>query len=758
YRCTEASAHTTIRFLFTQDYETSSLNYFDIWLSSGGAERVTFRFGGSRDALSAFHSASTNTMLVDEQGHGLTGKVTIDATLIQENDSVTIRAWFKELDTVINLAAVPLMITDSLTVGFQIRQSTSSFFGRTWVRYFSIGDWQQSPAPGVSTITVRNNRLEVAFDQEVVHHHLINAFVNSSEPIDMKWSHDSMLELTLVSTPMSSIQLELEPICNRFGECGSIDTLISYVPPPPPSRYDVLITELLIDPTPMVELPDAEFIELYNRTNHSIDLDGWMLEDPTMSVQLSNYVVAPAEYVIVCEEEVNDKFKSWGNVCPVQRLPSLNNSSDSIRLRSPNAEIIHDINYSIAHLPTSWKSNGGWSLELIDREYQCHVDNWDWSVDDHGGTPGSENSVDGSVQDNTPPNLMDVVYMGDQRFQLRFDESLDEAPILDHESWITSVSHIGNLLNINTVGLEIDSIHALRLHSVQDCRGNLLPDTLIPIGIPGTIRLNELRISEVLFHTDSVGRKFIEITNTGSGIEDLSALRLGTTDGEFPIELWLVSQESRLIFPGESIAFCKDITLLQHRYASCPTQRMETLIPFPSLSNDKATLALTTLSGNWLDTVTYDQSFHHPLLPSTINVSLERWDSPLAPAGWQSGSAGKGGASPGCPNSGIKPSTKTVKAHPDPFTPNYDGFEDQTQVQLNWSNQLLSVYCTIYDVNGTLMTELLSGAVMHGNETIQWDGILSSGAVAPTGIYIIALDGYSDSRRYHERVPVTVVR
>ncbi len=44
-----------------------------------------------------------------------------------------------------------------------------------------------------------------------------------------------------------------------------------------PKAFDVVIDEILADPTPLVGLPDAEFIEIKNISGGDINLDGWRL-------------------------------------------------------------------------------------------------------------------------------------------------------------------------------------------------------------------------------------------------------------------------------------------------------------------------------------------------------------------------------------------------------------------------------------------------------------------------------------------------
>ncbi|MBP5708871.1 MAG: lamin tail domain-containing protein, partial [Bacteroidales bacterium] len=40
---------------------------------------------------------------------------------------------------------------------------------------------------------------------------------------------------------------------------------------------DVVITEIMADPTPVVGLPEVEYIEILNRTDEDIYLDGWTI-------------------------------------------------------------------------------------------------------------------------------------------------------------------------------------------------------------------------------------------------------------------------------------------------------------------------------------------------------------------------------------------------------------------------------------------------------------------------------------------------
>ncbi|HUC82727.1 MAG TPA: lamin tail domain-containing protein, partial [Flavisolibacter sp.] len=173
------------------------------------------------------------------------------------------------------------------------------------------------------------------------------------------------------------------------------------------NRFDVVITEIMADPSPVVGLPNAEFIEIKNISSSPFNLSGWRLSDATGTATIStSFVLQPDSLVILCANTNVASFSGFGRTLGVASFPSLDNDGDVITLRSPQGRIIHSIAYTIEWYANEAKKEGGWTLEMIDPKNPCGgKSNWKACANNLGGTPGRTNSVNGVNIDDTPPQL-----------------------------------------------------------------------------------------------------------------------------------------------------------------------------------------------------------------------------------------------------------------------------------------------------------------------------------------------------------------
>ncbi|MGZ3853188.1 MAG: lamin tail domain-containing protein, partial [Flavisolibacter sp.] len=193
------------------------------------------------------------------------------------------------------------------------------------------------------------------------------------------------------------------------------------------NRFDVVITEIMADPTPPVNLPNAEYIEIKNMSSTAYNLNGWKLADSSSAGTINtSFILQPDSIAILCSTGNVATFSTYGRAIGVTSFPSLDNDGDLLSLRSSQGKTIHAVSYSLDWYGNEIKKDGGWSLEMIDPKDPCGgKDNWRASTDANGGTPGKKNSVDGVNNDTDAPQLTRSYSMDNTSIVLLFDEPLD---------------------------------------------------------------------------------------------------------------------------------------------------------------------------------------------------------------------------------------------------------------------------------------------------------------------------------------------
>ena len=193
------------------------------------------------------------------------------------------------------------------------------------------------------------------------------------------------------------------------------------------NRNDVVIDELMADPTPQAGLPNSEWIELKNTRPFSINLQGWRISDLSgQSGPMPNFVLQPDSFVIICTASAVAAMSVFGTTISVTSFPSLDNAGDQLSLRNAQGKMIHAVSYTDKWYQNELKKEGGWTLEMIDTKNPCSgFSNWIASTEGKGGTPGKKNSVDASNPDKIPPSLLRAYATDSVSIILVFDEPLD---------------------------------------------------------------------------------------------------------------------------------------------------------------------------------------------------------------------------------------------------------------------------------------------------------------------------------------------
>ncbi|MCR5013710.1 MAG: lamin tail domain-containing protein, partial [Bacteroidales bacterium] len=201
-----------------------------------------------------------------------------------------------------------------------------------------------------------------------------------------------------------------------------------------PAEYDIVINEIMADPSPVVGLPEWEYVELFNTTEFSIDMTGWILGIGNAERVFPSVRLDPYGYLILCKEEAEDELSSYGATCGFSSF-SIANAGAMIRLFSPAEVMVSEVAFDDTWYHDADKKLGGWSIEQIDPYNPCAgTFNWSASSDHLGGTPGRENAINAPNAFN--PQVERVSMMGDDLVLLWFDQQMDRASVADPSHYV----------------------------------------------------------------------------------------------------------------------------------------------------------------------------------------------------------------------------------------------------------------------------------------------------------------------------------
>ncbi|MFW5761858.1 MAG: Ig-like domain-containing protein, partial [Cyclobacteriaceae bacterium] len=251
----------------------------------------------------------------------------------------------------------------------------------------------------------------------------------------------------------------------------------------------VVINELMPDPTPLVNLPEVEYIELYNNSATAFNLKNWTISDNLTEGILDSAILLPDEYLVLVPAGNKEIFDTYGTVLEVTNWPSLNNGGDLIYLKDNLNSLIDSVVYTIETYQDANKQGGGWSLERIFPSLNCpSVNNWSASVSNAGGTPGAVNSIYSETPDQEAPGIHKVDVLSDNQVKITFSEGMDENSLLNGtyqlqpELIIQNISTSQDLHSVSLTfqqSLQVGINYELSIQNVTDCMGNQLMENSV---------------------------------------------------------------------------------------------------------------------------------------------------------------------------------------------------------------------------------------------------------------------------------------
>ncbi|RME65860.1 MAG: lamin tail domain-containing protein, partial [Caldilineae bacterium] len=200
-----------------------------------------------------------------------------------------------------------------------------------------------------------------------------------------------------------------------------------------PALHDVLITEIMADPTPAHGLPEAEYVELFNRSAQVFDLAGWTFASNASEATLPHHYLLPGAYVLLTDASRAADFAPFGKTLGVPGFPALANGGSTLTLRDAQGAVVHQLTWS-PDWHSDGKDEGGWSLELRNPDALCAgAANWGSTLAFIGGTPGHPNSLPAALPDTLPPRLrwLELDAQQPEVVWLVFDEAVSASTASD---------------------------------------------------------------------------------------------------------------------------------------------------------------------------------------------------------------------------------------------------------------------------------------------------------------------------------------
>lgn len=523
-----------------------------------------------------------------------------------------------------------------------------------------------------------------------------------------------------------------------------------------PARFDMVIDEIMSDPSPVIGLPDAEWIEIMNRSGMPINMKGWRIAcGDQISGMLPDYVLAPDSFVVITSTSSLSELQFVPHCLSVTSFPYLTNEDNIIELRAPSGLIIHAVHYKSSWYRNAVKQEGGWSLEMMDVNNPCAGENnWMASSDISGGTPGRINSNESHNPDISPPILLQGMGRDSLFIILDFSETLDSSAAADPAHYRVANGNLQILsatvvppafeqVILKTSGMERHVSYELYINGISDCAGLSLPQQIY-VGRKENPDSGAAVINEILFDPRSGGSDYVELWNHSSSVFDLSGLYLANRNVLGQInDLVPLSLNEKPFYPGQLVVITEDSNAVKRDYTVMNPLLIIQTNDLPSFPDDTGHVVLLDRYGQIIDEVSYSEHFHFPFITDPEGVALERI-SPSQPSSnrdnWHSASSDAGYGTPTGPNSQYRPGllpSGNLRLDPAVISPDNDGRDDFTCLYYSFpgSGNLLNI--TIYDLAGRPVRYLQQGAVAGTSGFFRWDGLDDKGKRLSPGLYVI---------------------
>ncbi len=760
-------------------FNPSGANYVDVFLTASASDLTLssttgyfVRIGNTLDEIALYKKDATGVVTKIIDG--------VDAVLNTSNNVLKIRVvrnaanlWTlsRDITGTGNNYFIEGTVTDntynsSVFFGMLIRQSTSTFFQRHFFDDIVVQPYVPDVTPPVitSVTALSATTVDVLFNEPVeivssqtVANYVVSNGVGSPTSAIRDVANPSLVHLTFAANIPARTNLTItingvKDISNNTlnNGTGSFNYFV-------PFQYDVVIDELMADPTPVVALPTNEWLELKNTSAFPINLLNWKLGKATgESGPMPSFILPAGGYVIVCTGSAVAAMSVYGPVISVTSFPSLNNDADRIYLRSPQGTIIHSVNYTDAWYKNELKKDGGWTLEMIDTKNPCTgINNWKASTDVRGGSPAAKNSVDAVNADVTAPKLLRAYAADPTHVTLVFDEPVDSTNAATTANYSLSDGvAITNALPLSilfdrvsltlSTALTAGKIYTVTANTVTDCSGNAIGSSkTAKVGLSVRTDSFDVVVNEILFNPKPSGTDYVELYNRSKKILNLKNAYIANRNTAGAVSsIAQFTTEDYLFFPGDYIVVAEDPLLVKRDHVANDANAFLQVNTLPSFNDDEGNVILLNEQGLVIDELKYNAKWHFALISNEEDVALERInpDAASVQSNFHSAASSVGYGTPTYKNSQNRIDLEVqgdITITPAIVSPDNDGMDDFATIQYSFPEPGYIANITIFDAAGRPVRYLQRNALSGIKGYYRWDGLGDKMQKLPVGIYII---------------------
>ena len=550
------------------------------------------------------------------------------------------------------------------------------------------------------------------------------------------------------------------------------------------SGAQVILTEVMFDADTLESY--NEFVEIYNLNSLAVDLSGWQVGDSTEQDLLTDagygLLLEPQQYGIILDRGYFENSTSYDSLIPPDALIitiddgsfgsfGLSNSkAEFILLINSSEDTVQTYQYSIDNIP-------GHSDEKIILSEDNSVQNWGNSTT-LNGTPGSKNSIAPKDVDLliSQFSFLETTFIvgetirfealiknnGQQTvngFQLQkfYDLDVNERPdsveIIETVDYPNSINHSDSLIlegQFDDVPAgQVSFGIAIVVPNDEDITNNVKTKTVF-VTDPVNLRII---INEIMAAPNSNEAEWIEVFNPGASNINMASIYFA--DSRDTVKL---SKEDLILRPGEYLVAGGD-SAISNQY-NISYENLTIVSGFPTLNNSFDDLKLLNNFNFVYDRVSYTDEWYGREVDQ--GISLERINPELngqISVNWAA-SVDFSGSTPGRINSvfaTILPTESQLQINPNPFSPDGDGFEDVTIIQINIPVETAFINIRIYDTRGRLIRFLADSIPSAHQAQFVWDGKDDNFRVARIGAYICLVEALNSNKNVIKQLKSTII-